>query len=155
MIDKKWNFEILSWLFVLAFCTLILLPVYLKSGINYGFYIPNAVAIIIFLTFTRLIFLLSYTPYSRVKWLKFLLIFLPIPLFLYHIDSLYNFQRFIDEEGTISFLKGTTELSDYNFGRFIKYQFIFFCVSAIVTIVLLPVRMIISFWRTTNTIDKV
>ena len=155
MIDKKWNFEILSWLFVLAFCTLILLPVYLKSGINYGFYIPNAVAIIIFLTFTRLIFLLSYTPYSRVKWLKFLLIFLPIPLFLYHIDSLYNFQRFIDEEGTISFLKGTTELSDYNFGRFIKYQFIFFCVSAIVTIVLLPPRMIISFWRTTNTIDKV
>lgn len=155
MIDKKWNFEILSWLFVLAFCTLILLPVYLKSGINYGFYIPNAVAIIIFLTFTRLIFLLSYTPYSRVKWLKFLLIFLPIPLFLYHIDSLYNFQRFIDEEGTISFLKGTTELSDYNFGRFIKYQFIFFCVSAIVTIVLLPARMIISFWRTTNTIDKV
>lgn len=155
MIDKKWNFEILSWLFVLVFCALILLPVYLKSGINYGFYIPNAIAIIIFLTFTRLIFLLSYTPYSRVKWLKFLLIFLPIPLFLYHIDSLYNFQRFIDEEGTISFLKGTTELSDYNFGRFIKYQFIFFCVSAIVTIVLLPVRMIISFWRTTNTIDKV
>jgi len=74
---------------------------------------------------------------------------------MYHIDSLYNFQRFIDEEGTISFFSGSTDMSDYNFGKFIKYQFIFFCVSALVTIGLMPVRMIISFWRTTNTNDKV
>jgi hypothetical protein len=74
---------------------------------------------------------------------------------MYHIDSLYNFQRFIDEEGTISFFRGSSDLNDYNFGRFIKYQYIFFCVSALVTIGLLPIRMIVSFWRTTNTSDKV
>jgi formate hydrogenlyase subunit 3/multisubunit Na+/H+ antiporter MnhD subunit len=74
---------------------------------------------------------------------------------MYHIDSLYNFQRFIDEEGTISFFSGSNDLNDYNFGKFIKFQFIFFCVGALVTIGLMPVRMIISFWRTTNTKDKV
>lgn len=155
MMQKKWNFEILSWLFVISFCALIMIPIYMKSGNNYGFYIPNIISIIFFLTFTRLLFLLSYTPYARIKWLRFLLIFLPIPLFMYHIDSLYNFQRFIDEEGTISFFRGSSDLSDYNFGRFIKYQYIFFCVSALVTIGLLPIRMIVSFWRTTNTSDKV
>lgn len=153
--QKKWNFEILSWVFVLVFCILILLPVYIKTGADYSFYIPNLTSIIIFLTFSRLIFLLSFTPYSRVKWLKMVLIFLPIPLFLYHINYLYDFQRYIDEEGTISFLKGSSDLGDYNFGRFIKYQFIFFCTGALVTIVLMPVRMIISFWRIINTKDKV
>jgi hypothetical protein len=153
--QKKWNFEILSWLFVISFCALVIVPIYMKSGNNYGFYIPNIISIIFFLTFSRLLFLLSYTPYARVKWLRLLLIFLPIPLFMYHIDSLYNFQRFIDEEGTISFFRGSSDMSDYNFGRFIKYQYIFFCVSALVTIGLLPIRMIVSFWRTTNTADKV
>ncbi|MFZ1751596.1 MAG: hypothetical protein WAU01_15465 [Saprospiraceae bacterium] len=153
--QKQWNFEILSWVFVVVLGILILGLIYMKSGISYHFYIPNMVSIVLFLTFGRIIFLLSYTPYSRAKWLKMILIFLPIPLFFYQVDSLYEFQRFIDEEGTIAFLKGSMELDDYNFGKFIKYQFIFFCVGSIVTLGLLPMRMIISFWRTTNTKDRV
>lgn len=152
---KQWNFEILSWLFVFTFILLIIVPIYMRSGIYYPFYQTNIISIVVFLTFSRLLFLLSYTPYARIKWLKFILIFLPIPLFLFHIDSLYDFQRFIDEEGTISFFKGTSDLADYGFGKFIKYQFIFFNVGALVTIALIPIRMIISFWRTTNTTDRV
>ena len=83
------------------------------------------------------------------------LIFAPIPLFMYHVGSLYDFQKFVDEKGIITFLKGSNEISDYNFGKFIKYQFIFFFTVSIVTIVLMPVRMIISFWRIINTKDKV
>jgi len=113
------------------------------------------VSIVVFLTFSRIIFLLANTPYARVKWLRMLLVFLPIPLLLYHVDSLYDFQRYVDEKGTISFFSGSNDMADYDFGRFIKYQFIFFCTGAIVTILLMPVRMIISFWRTTNTPDKV
>lgn len=74
---------------------------------------------------------------------------------MYQIDGLFEFQKFIDEEGTISFFKESNSLSDYNFGKFIKYQYIFFSVAAFVTVVLLPIRMIISFWRTTNTTDTV
>jgi hypothetical protein len=152
---KEWNFEFLSWAFVLVFCVLILSPVIFKSGVYYTFYVQNAVSIIVFLTFSRLIFLLGYTPYARLKWLRMLLVFLPIPLFMYHLDNLYDFQRYVDENGTISFLKGSTNLDDYNFGKYIKYQFIFFSTGALVTIVLMPVRMIVSFWRTTNTKDRV
>lgn len=152
---KEWNFELLSWAFVIAFCVLILSPVIFKSGTHYTFYWQNVVSIIVFLSFSRLIFLLGYTPYGRYKWLRFILVFLPIPLFMYHLDNLYDFQRFVDENGTISFLKGSTDLDDYNFGKYIKYQFIFFCTGALVTIVIMPLRMILSFWRTTNTKDRV
>jgi hypothetical protein len=74
---------------------------------------------------------------------------------MYLVDNLYDFQRFLDEEGTIAFFKNSFELSDYNFGRFIKYQFLFFTTGAIVTTLLIPIRMIVSFWRLFNTADRV
>jgi hypothetical protein len=103
--QKQWNFELLSWLFAILFAVLLIAPIYLKVGNIYAFYVRNFVCIVVFLTLTRYIFLLSYTPFARVKWFKFLLIFLPIPLFLFHIDSLFDFQRFLDEDGTISLFK--------------------------------------------------
>jgi hypothetical protein len=153
--DKKFNFEILSWVFALVFAALFMIPIYMRSGANFPFYFSNAVSIIVFLTFTRWIFLWAYSPFAKSKWTRLILIFLPIPLFMYHIDGLFEFQKFVDEEGTIAFFKGSNDMSDYNFGRFIKYEYIFFCVGALVAIVLIPVRMIISFWRTSNTQDKV
>lgn len=153
--QKQWNFELLSWLFAILFAVLLIAPIYLKVGDLYAFYIQNFICIVVFLTLSRYIFLLAFTPFARAKWFKFMLIFLPIPLFLYHIDSLYEFQRFLDEDGTISLFKGSSDMSDYEFGKYIRYQYMFFCVGALVTIALIPIRMIISFWRTTNTTDRV
>lgn len=153
--QKQIQFELLSWLFALVFCALFLIPIYMKTGDHYPFYISNGVSIILFLTFSRVIFLLAYTPYARNKWLRMVMIFLPIPLFMYQIDGLFEFQSFIDEEGAISFFKDSFDMSDYDFAKFIKYQYIFFSVAALVTVVLMPIRMIISFWRTTNTADRV
>jgi hypothetical protein len=154
-VSRSWQFELLSWLFVSLFLSLILLPIYIRSGDNYTFYLRNFISILMFLTLTRYIFLLGFTPFARQKWFKFLFIFLPIPLLLFQVDSLYDFQRLLDEEGTISFFKGSSDMSDYDFGKFIRYQYLFFCVGAIVTLILMPIRMIISFWRTTNTKDRV
>jgi hypothetical protein len=150
-----WNVEALAWLFTLLFCVLILGPIYLKTGLNYGFYIQNAVSVFVFLTFARLLFLLRFTPYARSGYIRFLLIAVSIPLFLYQLNNLYDFQRFMDEEGTISFFKGEYQLEDYQIGRFIRYQFVFFSVASLVSIAAMPVRMVISFWRTTNTPDAV
>jgi len=155
MENIKNNLEVYFWLIVLMLILLIVTPIYLKIGNNYPFYISNIVAIFIFLTFTRIIFLLKYAPYARHKWFRLIMIFLPIPLFLYHIDTFFAFREFIEEEGVIKFFPGSSDMSDYNFGKYIKSQYMFFLVSAIVTLFLMPIRMIISFWRTTNTKDKV
>lgn len=150
-----WQVEGLIWVFTFLFCCLILGPIYVKTGINYSFYLQNGVSILLFLTFARLIFLLRFAPYARSGILRFLLIAVCIPLFMYQLNNLYDFQRFMDEEGTISFFKGEYQQSDYQIGRIIRYQFVFFSVASLVSIAAMPVRMIISFWRTTNTKDAV
>ncbi|MFN8339377.1 MAG: hypothetical protein U0T36_10210 [Saprospiraceae bacterium] len=153
--SNKLNFELLSWLFALMFAALFIIPIYLRCEMNYTFYIPNIVSIIEFVVLTKMLFLLSYTPYARSKWLRMVLIFLPIPLLMYQVDNLFDFQKFIDEEGSIKFFGNDFSANDYNFGKFIKYQYIFFSVGATIALILVPIRMIISFWRTTNTKHKV
>ncbi|MBK9150402.1 MAG: hypothetical protein IPM26_05135 [Saprospiraceae bacterium] len=153
--NPYWRFETQSWLFILLFAGMILIPVWMTTGFNYTFYFENIISIIVFLSFTKYIFLLRFTPYARMKWVKFAAVFLCIPVFLLLIDNLFDFQRFVDENGTISFFRGSTDLSDYNFGKFIKYQFILFTVAALVSTVFLPVRLIMSFWRVRNTKDQV
>jgi hypothetical protein len=152
---NTWSFEWLTTLVIILIAALFIVPVYLKTGLNYTFYVSNIAVIVIFLLFTKYIFFLRHTPFSRSGWFRFLLIVISIPLFFYAMDVLFNFNRHLDEEGTVSFFKGSQDMNDYNFGKFIRFQFIFFSVAAIVTIVLMPIRMVISFWRTSNTKDRV
>jgi hypothetical protein len=149
--QKHWNFEILSSIFILLFAGMIMLPIYVKCGENFGFYTRNILAIVFFLSITKYLFLLEFTPYGRINWWRAGMIILSIPMFFYSMDSLFNFKQFIDEEGTIAFFKGSTDLDDYDFGKYIRYEYMFFAISALVTIAMLPFRMIISFWRTVNT----
>src|SRR5690606_6984343 len=152
--NREWSFELLTIIFIAGVVALFLLPTYNATGEKYMFFIENAVAIVVFLSFSKYLFLLKYTPYARVKWIKFAAIFLCIPLMMYLIDSLYDFQRFLDEEGIASVLLHSGDMSNYSFGKFIRYQYIFFMTGAIVVTAMLHVRMIISFWRTHNTTDK-
>jgi hypothetical protein len=152
---REWNFEITSFLFIAGVVALFVLPVYNESDQLYRFYTENIVGIFVFFTFSKYIFLLKFSPFARLKWLKFMLIFACIPLMMYLVDSLYEFQKFLDEEGIASVLLHTGDMNNYNFGKFIRYQFMFFTTGAIVVTALMPVRMIISFWRTHNTPDKV
>jgi hypothetical protein len=152
---KEWSFEILSWIFIVLFAAMIVFPVYIKCGSNFMFYTRNAFAVIIFLALTRYLFLLKFIPYGRSNWWRAMMIIACIPLFLYSLDTLFDFKRFIDEEGVVSFFKGSTDLSDYEFGKYIRYEYIFFAVGALVTIAMMPIRMIVSFWRTTNTNEGV
>lgn len=155
MPNIKNSVEIYQWLLVLVVILLILLPIYMRVGEHYPFYISNIISISVFMTFARILFLLKYAPYARHKWFRLIMIFLPIPLLLYHIDTFFAFREFIEEEGVIKFFPGSSDMSDYHFGKFVKNQYMFFLISAIVTLLLMPIRMIISFWRTTNTKDRV
>lgn len=153
--QRQWSFEFFSWIFIFGVVVLFVLPIYNESAELYRYYIPNIVGITVFLHFTRYIFLLRFSPFARMKWVKFTTVFLCIPLMMYLVDSLYEFQKFLDEEGIASVLLHTGDMSNYNFGKFIRYQFIFFVTGAIVVTAMMPVRLIISFWRTYNTPDKV
>jgi len=129
---------------------ILMLPIYTALGTSYPYYVPNIIFIVIFITFTRYIFLVKYTFFADIAWVKIVLIFLPIPIFFYCIDALYDFQRFLDEEGVISILEGLHVDDQYTLSKYIRYQKILFGTGAIITLIMLPIRMIISLWRRKN-----
>ena len=149
-IITKWKLEGLWWLTTIVLVALVISPIYLNLNDNYPFYTANILYIIVFVTLTRYIFLLKHTVFSHTLWIKAILIFLPIPIFLYCIDSMYDFQRFLDEEGLISIMDKLTAEKQSNLSKYIKYEKLFFGAGAIITLIMLPIRMIISIWRVKN-----
>ena len=135
------------WLITAVIVVILMTPIFTKIENGYPFYIPNIVFIIVFITFTRYIFLLKYTLFSHNAWVKFFFVFLPIPLFFYFIDAMYEFQRFLDEEGLVSIMDKLSAGNQYSLAKYIKYEMILFGSGAIITLILFPLRMIVSIWR--------
>lgn len=149
-VNTRIQIELLWWLFTIILTLFVILPIYTSVGESYPFYMENIISVIVFITFTRWIFLLAYTPFARVRWVKLGLIFLPIPLFFYLLNGLYDFQNVIDNTG-FDFMFSGMNTDDYlNMLNYIKYEYIFFIVGAMITLFLLPVRMIVSIWRVIN-----
>ena len=148
--NNKWSLELIWWLVTAILVVLLMLPIYSSIGSQYPYYQPNIFFIVVFVTFTRYIFLLKYTFFSHLTWVKAVLVFLPIPLFFYSMDALYDFQRFLDEEGVISILGNLGSEDQYKLAKYIQYQKLFFGAGAITTLMMLPFRMVISMWRVRN-----
>jgi hypothetical protein len=71
-------------------------------------------------------------------------------MFFYFMDSLYDFQRFLDEDGLISLMGSLNIDQQYGLAKYIRYEKLFFGTGAMVTIIMLPIRMIVSIWRVRN-----
>ncbi len=149
-IGELLKLEGIWWLITTVVVILLMTPIYTGLGMNYPFYPSNIAFIVVFITFTRYIFLLKYTFFSHIAWIKAILIFFPIPLFFYFMDSLYDFQRFLDEEGLISLMGSMNVDQQYGLAKYIRYEKLFFGTGAMVTIIMLPIRMIVSIWRVRN-----
>lgn len=135
----------LLWLVITAVIVcLILLPIYNATGSEYGYYVPNTIYIIVAVTFTRYIFLLDYHWWAPQKTLKVILSFLVIPIGLYIVDTHYEFQRFLDEEGLGSILKSGQSPGVMGY---IKNQFMLFWAWAFLCCLAIPIKMIRSIWR--------
>ena len=144
---KKVQVEILSWLITFLLVVLILLPVYQGYGNKYPFYTFNILFIILFITLSRYIFLLRHAPFSHNKWVKGILFFACIPLLLFMTEGLYDFQRFLDEIGLQELSENPISASASNIAKYTRYQYIFFASGTLITLVLFPLRMVISVWR--------
>ncbi len=151
---QKITAEILFIIATFVLAALIMWPIYQEFGDKYEFYWTNLAFILLFVTFTRYIFLLKHVPFSHSKLIKVILFFLCIPLFLYMLDGFYNFQRFLDEVGLQEISQNSTSQESSNICKYTRYQFILFATGGFITMVLFPVRIIISMWRQFNT-DKI
>jgi heme/copper-type cytochrome/quinol oxidase subunit 2 len=149
--NKKILLELIWWVITAIIVILIMFPIYNTVGDRYEFYLPNIFLITLFVTFTRYIFLLKYTLFANNKKIKVVLIFIPILFFFYAMNSLFNFQDYIDKDEHIQMLSHLSPDKAIEISKYIKYQFLFFGTGGMLVIFLFPIRMIISVWRSINT----
>jgi len=66
--------EVVWWIFTLLLVVGILFPIYSKANATYPFYTSSILFIVVFVTFTRYIFLLKYTFLAHLEKLKLAII---------------------------------------------------------------------------------
>lgn len=142
--------EIVWWVSTIVLAFLIILPIYTAVGDDFLFYIENVVAIVVFATLTRWLFVLRHTFFGWNIKVKVVILFLMIPLFFICYDNLIDFQSYIDEEDIMNMVKSLPTLEQPKMAKYIKYEYVFFGVAALMTILMTPFRMVISVWRQLN-----
>lgn len=146
--------ELIWWCFTLIAVVAVLLPVWLQTQ-DYPFYLPNALYIIIFITFTRYAFFLKHTFIAHMLWPKFVILAFSVILVFIILMSLGDFSNHLEEKGLQTVVDHLPISRQYSVLRYIQTQMIFFGIASAMSAVLLPVRMLISIFRMYNSDGKV
>lgn len=147
--NKKLQLEFLWIIGTILLAALVLLPIY-QNEKGFQFYGYNIAFIVIFITFTRYIFLLQYSYLDRRKWPKGILFFLCIPIFFLLLEGLFSFQTFLDEHGVTEIYSHLNFKRQKSLGSYTRNEMIFFGVGGLMVTVILPIRLLISHWRDVN-----
>ena len=150
MNKKLVAFEVIWLMITVLVIMLFLLPIYSSVGLTYPFYFENSMVIFIAITFARYIFLLKHHWLTLSNYIKGIFMFVSIPVFIYLMDVLYDFQALYDEQGIGSIMDHLSFKSQKTMGLYIRSQMIFFWVTAFITNAMMPFRMLISIWRKVN-----
>lgn len=148
--NNKWVVELLGIGITVVLVLLVMLPIHFNLGNMYPFYISNTALIVITVSFARYIFLVRHHWISLSKWIKLVLVFVPIPIFIFLMDTIYNFQTYLDDGVLSEQLLNLPFESQSKLFKYIKTEMIFFWASCFIANLIMPFRMIISIWREVN-----
>ncbi len=141
--------ELVWWLFTLILAAGVLYPIVSKVS-NYPFLVLNIIFIIVFVTFTRYVFLLEHTFIAKKQFLKIVLVFLCLPIGLYLVNGINFFQTYLDEEGFNNVVGELPYEQQESMISYIRSLLIFFGVGGVIVTILFALRLIISIWRLRN-----
>lgn len=150
MMGNKLSFELLAWVITGVILCLVLAPIYLTLGDSFPFLVENGMFIIIFITFLRFIFLMPYHWFDGFVWFKLIMIFAVIPILLYLVDNVMDFQAYADEKGLQTFMDSVTVSKQMSLIKYIKSEYYFFWAGAFICSLAIPIKMIRSIWRMKN-----
>ena len=148
--SKKVQLEILWWCFTIILAFAAVFPI-LRNAPAFPFIRLNALLIILGLTFTRYIFLLKHSLIARKSKWKMVVIAVSTILVFVLITSIGNFNSYLKEEGLQGLLDHLPFSQQLSMLRYMKNEMIFFGVVAVLSAIFLPIRLVISLWRTRNT----
>lgn len=147
--NKKIQLELIWWTITALVIVLVMFPIWSEVGTDFRYHNSNIMAVFIFMVYTRLLFTLRHTFIAKNSLMKIIFVLLSIPLFIYFMNSINEFQTFVDENGDTALLYKYSD-GVANLTKYIRYEYLFFAVAAIITVAMIPFRMIISLWRTRN-----
>ncbi len=142
--------EILWWLITAVIILGVLYPIYTKVAGNYPFYFSNILFIVVFITFTRLIFLLKFSFLADWEKIKIALITITPILLFFLVNELNYFQTFLDEKGVENFLAQMSIPEQETMRKYITAEMLLFGVGSLIAAVVLPIRLLMSIWRARN-----
>ncbi|HPQ21420.1 MAG TPA: hypothetical protein PK147_06190 [Saprospiraceae bacterium] len=149
--SKLFIFNIVSLAFILIISAVILFPLFPLFP-YLSFFVDNYLVWIVFLILVKDIFFTKFSFYANTIIPKVILIVLMIPLFLYLIDKLYDFQSFLDEEGLqLSLLNEDFSYSEISFWeKYLRLEYLFALVGGLVSTIVFPIKLIYSIWVKIN-----
>lgn len=123
---------------------------------RYDFIYELILYIIVFITFARYVFFLKYTFLAYFQKMKFLLIFISLPLIFYMVQEFFEFQDFLErqngglEEAELYFKDSVGFQERYAVLEYLSKMYTFFAVAAIIAVIITPFRLLKSYWRVHN-----
>ncbi len=117
---------------------------------EYKFNWTNIIYIAAFLTFARYTFLLRYTLIAQAQNVKIAFILLTLIIILGLITQIQDFNVWIDAGDPERLMPLVPQSKRDGLLSYIKSEFFFFAVGAIVASVFLSGRLMMSVWRTRN-----
>lgn len=151
MNKNKLLLELVWWIFTAIFTTMVLYPIWSKvtvypERINYY----NLAYIVIFITLTRYMFLMKYTFLANSQVAKAIMIIAVLPIIIFSIDGIFSFRQILDNDGYAAICQGVSDDQINAIGMYYRNEYLFFGVSAIITAIIFPFRMVVSIWRKIN-----
>ncbi len=144
-----WRLEFIWWLVTAIVSLLVLLPLRAYFA-TYPFLTINIIYIIVLITAARHIFLLPFSTIAYAQRFKVILFFICIPIVFLLVQELNAFQTYLDYNGENALLGQINVQPDVNITKYAYNEMLFFGVGSIISMVVLPFRLLISVWRGRN-----
>ena len=141
--------EGISLLMTAVVVVVVMYPIWTQFP-QFKFQWTNVLYIIAFLTFTRYTFLLRYTFLAKAQNVKIGFILLTLIIILGLVTQIQDFNVWIDAGDPERLMPLVPQPKRDGLLNYIKSEFLFFAVGAVVASAFLAGRLLMSVWRTRN-----
>ena len=141
--------EGISLLMTAVVVVVVMYPIWTQFP-EFKFQWTNVLYIIAFLTFTRYTFLLRYTFLAKAQNVKIGFILLTLIIILGLVTQIQDFNVWIDAGDPERLMPLVPQSKRDGLLNYIKSEFLFFAVGAVVASTFLAGRLLMSVWRTRN-----
>lgn len=133
------------WAFTFVLAALVLLPIY-DSVPSFPFFLPNFLYVVVAVTLTRYLFLLEVSWVRDKLLVQAAVAILLIPLVFYMVQALNAFIIYFDEQGPDVLVKGLAREVGSTIDSYMKTEYRFFGVWAIMAAAATPFRLTYNVW---------